>query len=90
MTVAKNVTVNLSNLTLQNGFYLGKEGGAAILNKGTVTLNNVDVLSNFAEASSAGHVLGSGIYNTGTMNVVDSYFAERPEGICFFLKITKN
>ena len=76
MTVAKNVTVNLSNLTLQNGFYLGNEGGAAILNKGTVTLNNVDVLSNFAEASSAGHVLGSGIYNTGTMNVVDSYFAD--------------
>ena len=75
-TVAADTTLNLSNLTLQNGFYLGNEGGAAILNKGTVTLNNVDVLSNFAEAGSAGHVLGSGIYNTGTMNVVDSYFAD--------------
>ncbi|MBO5695065.1 MAG: DUF4347 domain-containing protein, partial [Lentisphaeria bacterium] len=73
MTVANNVTVTLSNLTLQNGYYLGKEGGAAILNKGTVTLNNVDVLSNFAQAN-GNHVYGAGIYNAGTMNVNDSYF----------------
>jgi Ca2+-binding RTX toxin-like protein len=67
--VLPGVSLNLSNLTLLNGNASTTDNGGAILNQGTVTLRNVQVLNSSAAR-------GGGVFNdvTGTLTVIDSVF----------------
>ncbi|WP_417382109.1 choice-of-anchor Q domain-containing protein [Gimesia sp.] len=64
------VTLNLENLTIQNGKLTGSDDGAGIRNSGTTTLTNVTVTGNSSEDSAGG------INNTGLMIIVDSTISD--------------
>ncbi|QDT92883.1 choice-of-anchor Q domain-containing protein [Gimesia algae] len=68
------VTLNLENLTIQNGRLTGSDDGAGIRNSGTTTLTNVEVTENVAEDG------GGGINNTGLMVIVDSTISNNTAG----------
>ncbi len=68
------VTLNLENLTIQNGELTGSADGAGIRNSGTTTLTNVEVTDNVAEDS------GGGINNSGLMVIVDSTISDNIAG----------
>ena len=66
-TVLANVSVTFENITIQNNSdWYGGVGGA-IVNYGTVTLQNAYLLKNLKAP-------GGGVYNTGTLTVTDSVF----------------
>ncbi|HKQ61536.1 MAG TPA: choice-of-anchor Q domain-containing protein [Candidatus Polarisedimenticolaceae bacterium] len=66
--VDANVSLSLTGLTIKNG-YAGSGHGGAILNNGTLTLNQVWLMGNQAAA-------GGAIYNDGTLSVHASTFRD--------------
>ena len=73
MSIGSDSTVTLQNLTLQNGFVSGGNGGA-ILNSGNLTLQSVSLLNN-ANMSDTAITWGGAVYNSGTLVVEDSLFS---------------
>ena len=73
MSIGSDSTVTLQNLTLQNGFVSGGNGGA-ILNRGSLTLQSVSLLNN-ANMSDTANTWGGAVYNSGTLVVEDSLFS---------------
>ena len=73
MSIGSDSTVTLQNLTLQNGFVSGGNGGA-ILNSGSLTLQSVSLLNN-ANMSDTANTWGGAVYNSGTLVVEDSLFS---------------
>src|SRR3989338_6066216 len=65
-TVAQGVTLSLSELNLKSGG-AGSGNGGAVFNSGTLTLEQVGLISNLAAS-------GGAIYNNGTLIVSDSTF----------------
>lgn len=64
--VASGATVNISNLTVTNGF-VGESSGGGILNSGNLTLTNVAVRNNEVSFGA-----GAGVSNTGSIQIVNS------------------
>ena len=66
-----NLTINDSGTTTEGiitgGYNLGDGGG--IVNKGTLTLNNVTVSGNKVEENRSAYGVGAGIYNEGTLTM---------------------
>ncbi|MCP5098571.1 MAG: tandem-95 repeat protein [Chloroflexi bacterium] len=65
LTVASNVTVELINLTISNGF-LSQEAGAGIRNKGSLTITDTTIQDNTTDSD------GGGIMNEGTLTINSS------------------
>ena len=68
--VAAGASLTLANLVLQRGLSLSQEGGAAILNKGSLTLNRVTVQNNIAQSLVSASARG-GIYSGGSLTMQD-------------------
>ncbi len=66
-------TVDISNITIQNGAVLADNGGAFANGPlGLVTLTNVTVKDSSTTNDNAGELgLGGGVYNAGIMTIVD-------------------
>jgi len=73
--IAKNGKLKLINVTLKNGFGLGK--GGAINNKGSLSTNRCAFTKNDAGTDGV-NIFGDGgaIYNTGSLNLKNSIFKE--------------
>jgi CSLREA domain-containing protein len=70
-----DATVGISGLTMANGRVTADEGGGAILNAGTLTLDRVAVTGNAVVINPAPPeflVVGGGVNNSGTMTVTRS------------------
>lgn len=63
--VEKNVTAQISGLTISNGSNSGSNRGGGILNEGTLTLSNSVVSGNRSD-------VGGGISNTGNLTIASS------------------
>ena len=68
MTINAGKTVTLQNLTIADGNNTPNYNGGALLNNGTLTINNATFSNNLTEYR------GGGIYNAGTLNVSESTF----------------
>lgn len=68
MKINAGKTVTLQNLTVADGNNLPNYNGGAVLNSGTLNLNNTTFSNNITEYR------GGGIYSTGTLNVSNSTF----------------
>jgi hypothetical protein len=73
MHVGSGATLNLSYMTIANGFALSGRGGG-ILNNGILTVSNSTLLGN-----STGE--GGGIYNSGELTVTNSTFTGNIGGV---------
>ena len=76
--IGTNATVTLNSLTLTNGFLIASNSsnfGAAIDNRGTLTLNRCVVSGNRIVGDDGGSVFGGGVHNSGTLTANDCTFA---------------
>ncbi|MBK8001741.1 MAG: immunoglobulin domain-containing protein [Verrucomicrobia bacterium] len=76
--IGTNVTATLNSITLTNGFLISSNsfgGGAAIDNRGTLTLNRCVVSGNRLGCDGTGSVFGGGVFNSGTLTANDCTFA---------------
>jgi uncharacterized repeat protein (TIGR01451 family) len=74
-TTTAGFTVNISGLTVSNGFVASGNDGGGIFNQNstTLTLTNVKVSGNStADAGLSRAGFGGGIYNKGTLNLIGS------------------
>ncbi|MEO8609209.1 MAG: choice-of-anchor Q domain-containing protein [Chloroflexota bacterium] len=58
--VSSSVTLDLANMYITNGYVDGANRGGAIFNKGTLTLNNVDVSGNTADSGGGLNIANGG------------------------------
>ncbi|HEY9886794.1 MAG TPA: CHAT domain-containing protein, partial [Candidatus Obscuribacterales bacterium] len=68
LTVADDVTVTLSNLTITNGVQAEGGGGGGLLNEGILTILNSAIVGNEAFDTNG----GGGISNLGTLTLIGS------------------
>jgi hypothetical protein len=91
MSIATNVRVDISDLTIQNGHALsGDNGGGGIRNRGALTLTNVALINNVVSGTTSGDIGGAispGGYGDGALVlqncVIRGNTAHRGGGIFF-------
>jgi len=71
--------LRISNLGIENGFWLGSTGGGGIYNTGSLTLTNVNVEGNVTAGSST---YGGGVYSAGSLSVNGGEFSTNSANTC--------